>query len=87
MEANDLRKLARTRWRLALGLSACVFVVYFGFIGLVAFAKDSMAVQIVPGISTGILLGALVIVAAWVTTWIYVHWANKHFDSRVKGGQ
>jgi uncharacterized membrane protein (DUF485 family) len=28
-------------------------------------------------------LGALVIVGAWVTTWIYVAWANRHFDARL----
>lgn len=87
METHDLRKLARARWRLAIGLSVTVFAVYFGFIGLVAFAKQTMAVQIIPGVSVGILLGALVIVAAWITTWIYVSWANTHFDSKVKGGQ
>jgi uncharacterized membrane protein (DUF485 family) len=29
------------------------------------------------------LLGALVIVAAWVLTWIYVRWANTHYDASV----
>ena len=35
-----------------------------------------LAVQLMPGLSLGILLGALVIVASWVLTWIYVRWAN-----------
>ena len=29
----------------------------------------------------GILLGALVIVASWLLTWIYVRWANAHYDT------
>ena len=33
-----------------------------------------------PGLSLGILLGALVIVVSWITTWIYVRWANAHYD-------
>jgi uncharacterized membrane protein (DUF485 family) len=37
----------------------------------------------VPGLSLGILLGALVIVAAWVLIWIYVRWANTHYDAAV----
>jgi uncharacterized membrane protein (DUF485 family) len=37
----------------------------------------------VPGLSLGILLGALVIVAAWVLIWIYVRWANRHYDIAV----
>jgi len=27
----------------------------------------------------------LVIVAAWLLTWIYVHWANRHYDAEVRG--
>ena len=33
-----------------------------------------------PGLSLGILLGALVIVSAWVLTSIYVIWANNRYD-------
>ena len=39
--------------------------------------------MLAPGLSLGILLGALVIVATWIITWIYVRWANKHMDRRV----
>jgi uncharacterized membrane protein (DUF485 family) len=28
----------------------------------------------------GIVLGALVIVAAWVLTWVYVRWTRRHYD-------
>jgi uncharacterized membrane protein (DUF485 family) len=31
------------------------------------------------------LLGAMVIVAAWVLTWIYVRWANTHYDAAIEG--
>jgi uncharacterized membrane protein (DUF485 family) len=79
----DIRALAQARWRVALILSTVVFVLYFGFIVAVAFAREAMATEVVPGLSLGILLGALVIVGAWVTTWIYVRWANSHFDSRL----
>lgn len=87
MNHDELKALAKTRWRIALTLSCAVFALYFGFIILVAFAKEAMATQIQPGLSVGILLGALVIVGAWVTTWIYVRWANSHFDNQVKGGR
>ena len=78
---EDIRALARARWRMALALGAVVFALYFGFIFAVAFAKEAMATQIVPGLSLGILAGALVIVGAWLTTWIYVAWANSRFDA------
>lgn len=80
---SAVRQLARARWRVAIALSTIVFLLYFGFIFAVAFAKQAMAFEIVPGLSLGILLGALVIVGAWITTWIYVSWANKHFDSKL----
>ena len=80
---DDIRALVRSRWRVALILSAVVFSLYFGFIFAVAFAKEAMAHEIVPGLSIGILAGALVIVGAWITTWIYVAWANAHFDAKL----
>ena len=38
-----------------------------------------------PGLSLGMLLGALVIVVAWVLTWIYVRWANTPLRRRARG--
>lgn len=81
--SEAVRALARARWRVAIALSIVVFILYFGFILAVGFAKEAMAGEIVPGLSLGILLGALVIIGAWVTTWIYVAWANRHFDARL----
>jgi uncharacterized membrane protein (DUF485 family) len=78
-----LEALAAAQWRLALRLTAAMMAVYFGFILLVAWAKPLLGRQLLPGLSLGILLGALVIVAAWVLIWIYVRWANSHYDSTV----
>jgi uncharacterized membrane protein (DUF485 family) len=84
-----LRALAAAQWRLALALTAAMMVLYFGFILLVAFAKPWLGTLLRPGLSLGTLLGALVIVAAWALVWIYVRWANTHYDATVaslKGG-
>jgi uncharacterized membrane protein (DUF485 family) len=75
-----IRELARKRWRVATALSACVFVLYFGFLGMAAFAKETMAVQLAPGLSVGIVLGAVVIFGSWCTTFVYARWANTRFD-------
>jgi len=80
---DDIRSLARARWRVAIALSLVVFALYFGFIFAVAFAKEAMAQESAPGLSLGILSGALVIVGAWITTWIYVAWANRRFDAKL----
>jgi uncharacterized membrane protein (DUF485 family) len=84
-----LRALARKRWRVALGLTSLMVLVYFGFILLVAWDKPFMGRLLSPGLSIGIVLGALVIIAAWILTWIYVRWANRVYDpelARTRGG-
>lgn len=58
-----------------------MMVIYFGFILLVAFDKPLLGTLVAPGLSLGLVLGVLVIVAAWVLTWIYVRWANRHDDA------
>ena len=74
------RALAAQRWRVAAALTACMVLVYFGFISLVAFAPRRLASLLHEGLSLGILLGALVIVAAWTLTFVYVAWANRVYD-------
>src|SRR5262245_47269707 len=77
---HQLEALARDRTRIGLVLTAAVFVVYFGFIAAVAYARPLLGALVVPGLSVGILAGALVIVASWLLTWAYVHWANTRYD-------
>jgi uncharacterized membrane protein (DUF485 family) len=79
-----LEVLSAAQWKLALVLTAAMMAIYFGFILLVAFAKPLLGTLVARGLSLGTLLGALVIVSAWVLIWIYVHWANGHYDSTVK---
>ncbi|HEY6509390.1 MAG TPA: DUF485 domain-containing protein [Vicinamibacterales bacterium] len=80
-----LEAVTAGRWRIALSLTIAMMVVYFGFILLVAFNKPLLGRLIVPGLSVGVLIGALVIVAAWVLTWIYIRWANTHYDAQLRG--
>ena len=77
--------MSAARWRVALTLTIAMMAIYFGFILLVAFDKPLLGRVIAPGLSLGMLLGVLVIAAAWVLTWVYVRWANTHYDSRVGG--
>jgi uncharacterized membrane protein (DUF485 family) len=79
-----LEAVAAARWRIAVGLTAAMMGVYFGFILLVAFSKPLLGVILTEGLSLGILLGALVIVVAWVLTWVYVSWANRHYDTAIQ---
>jgi uncharacterized membrane protein (DUF485 family) len=76
-----LARLAKARARVAGALTAGVMFVYFGFVLLIAWAKPLLGTQLVPGLSLGILLGALVIVISWGLTWVYVRWANRNYDA------
>jgi uncharacterized membrane protein (DUF485 family) len=80
---HALEALAQAQWRLALSLTAAMMAVYLGFMLLVAWAKPLLGTMLAPGLSLAILLGALVIVAAWVLIWVYVRWANSHYDAVV----
>lgn len=76
-----IQDLARRRWRVAIALTVAMVTLYFGFILLVAFNKPLLGRLVSPGLSLGVLFGALVIVLSWIMTWIYVRWANKHYDT------
>lgn len=78
--AAATRALAIRRWRFAATLTVLMVCVYFGFIALVAYEPKFLATQVQDGLSIGIILGALVIVAAWVLTYVYVRWANSTYD-------
>jgi uncharacterized membrane protein (DUF485 family) len=81
---RSLRALANQRWRISLWLTGAMMFVYFGFILLVAFNKELMGKTLIPGLSIGILLGALTIITAWVLIYIYVRWTNNNYDNQLE---
>ena len=84
-ESHDpVRALARARWKVAILLTAIMVAVYFGFVALIAFDKPLLATLLAPGLSLGIVLGVCVIVVSWLLTWVYVRWANAHYDARLE---
>ena len=78
-----LTRVAATRWRLALLLTAVMTITYVGFILLIAFNKPLLGTILMPGLSLGILLGVLLILLAWALILVYVRWTNTHYDHRV----
>jgi uncharacterized membrane protein (DUF485 family) len=76
-----LRALDAARWRIAVTLTAAMTAIYVGFILLIAYGKPLLATPVADGLSLGILLGALVILAAWLLIAVYVRWANRHYDT------
>ena len=79
------QKLTRARSTLGWTLAGIMWVVYFGFILLVAFNKTDgqiLSAKIAPGatISVAIVAGFAILVATFVITAIYVIVANSRFD-------
>jgi uncharacterized membrane protein (DUF485 family) len=79
-EVSALEAIAARRLRVALALTAAMLVVYFGFILLIAFGRDFLSRTITEGLSVGMALGVVVILATWALTWIYVRWANRVYE-------
>jgi uncharacterized membrane protein (DUF485 family) len=85
MSDSNLQAVSAARWRVAMSLTIVMMAAYFGFILLVAFNKPLLGSLMTRGLSLGMLLGALVIVIAWALTWIYIRWANTHYDASLRG--
>lgn len=82
--AAQVEAVSAARWRIAITLTICMMAVYFGFILLVAFNKPLLGLPVTRGLSLGMLLGISVILVAWVLTWVYVRWANTHYDASLR---
>ena len=74
------RHLVTRRWRVSLLLTACLFVLYYGYVVLIAVNKPWLAQRMGGVTPIGIPIGAGVIVGSWVLTALYVVWANRHYD-------
>ena len=75
------QQLITERRALSLWLTAAMCVIYYGFILLVAYAPGLLGASVAGGVTTvGIVLGLLVIVAAFVLTGVYVRRANSTYD-------
>jgi uncharacterized membrane protein (DUF485 family) len=80
LESKEFHQLLARRWRMSLSLTALLFVLYYGYIILIAVNRPFVSRRIGDATTMGIPLGAAVIVGAWVLTAIYVVWANRRYD-------
>jgi uncharacterized membrane protein (DUF485 family) len=83
LDSPDFRKLVADRWRISMILSALLFILYYGYIVLIAVNRGLVSRRIGAATTLGIPLGAAVIVGAWILTAAYVIWANRHYDREV----
>ena len=82
IEANPkYHELRRKRNRLGWTLTVLMLIVYYGFIGLIAFDKAFLAQPIGDGVTTiGTPIAFGVIVFTILITGIYVYRANSEYD-------
>lgn len=82
IEANPAyQQLKRKRNRFGWTLTILMLLVYYGFIGLIAFDKELLARPLGSGVTTlGIPIAFAVIVFTIAITGLYVRRANNEYD-------
>ena len=76
------QRLISTRSRFGWLLTAIMLVVYYGYIGIIAFDKDLFSQRLGDGVMTvGIPVGFGVIIFTILITGFYVRRANTEFDA------
>jgi uncharacterized membrane protein (DUF485 family) len=84
VQSSAFKKLVRDRWTVSLVLLGILFVIYYGYILLLGYAKDFVNTKIGEFTTLAIPIGVAVIIGAWVLTLIYVWWANSVYDKEVE---
>ena len=83
VESRRFKALVRKRWSVSITLTLLLFLLYYGYILVVAYGKPVLALKVGTHTTLGIVLGALTIVGSWVLTVVYVVWANVSYDREV----
>jgi uncharacterized membrane protein (DUF485 family) len=83
LSSPEFHRLVARRWRMSLLLTALLFLLYYGYILLIAIAKPLLATRLSGATPLGIPIGAGVIIGSWVLTAVYIVWANRHYDPEV----
>lgn len=83
LDSPEFRGLVARRWRVSIILCSLLFVLYYGYIILIATNPHLLSRRIGASTTVGILMAAAVIGGAWMLTAAYVVWANRHYDPEV----
>jgi len=86
IQANPrYQELKRKRNAFGWTLTILMLIVYYGYIGLIAFDKEFLAQPLGAGVTTlGIPIALGVIIFTIVITGIYVRRANTEFDAKTQ---
>ncbi len=83
VNSEKFKKLVTKRWMVSFVLTFFLFLFYYGYIGMIGYAKDVLKVKIGVATNIGIIMGVGVIIGSWLLTVIYVLWANNSYDKTV----
>ncbi|AWB10941.1 Uncharacterized membrane protein, DUF485 family [Thermodesulfobium acidiphilum] len=81
---NDLKKLNSLHKRVSFLFSVIVFLIYFGFIYLVAFDIGFLSNHFLFNLNNGLLCSFIVIASCLFITGIYVWWNNSFYEKELK---
>jgi uncharacterized membrane protein (DUF485 family) len=84
VNSERFKQLVATRWRVSIILTILLFIIYYGYILLVGYAKPFLGEKVGVYTNYGIIFGVLCIVLSWVLTIVYVIWANNVYDKEVE---
>jgi uncharacterized membrane protein (DUF485 family) len=84
LDSPEFKQMVTKRWTISVILTLVLFVIYYGYIVLIAVDQPFLAQKIGEVTTLGIPLGIGVILLSWVLTAVYVVWANGSHDPEVK---
>lgn len=84
LDSAEFKRMVSKRWTVSIVLTLALFVMYYGYILLIAWDKPALARKIGESTTLGIPAGVGVILVSWVLTAIYVVWANRRYDVEVR---
>lgn len=82
LQDPDFLQLKSSKWKISLFLGSLVFILYYGFVLLMAYNKPFFANK-VAGVYVGIPIGVFVLASTILITVVYVLWANRTYDDLV----
>jgi uncharacterized membrane protein (DUF485 family) len=83
LQSAEFKSLVFKRWIVSIVLTVLLFVLYYGYIMLIAMKSPIVTSKFGTVTPWAIPLGVGVIVLAWILTAVYVIWANKFYDPEV----
>lgn len=86
LDDPDFKALVSKKNTISIILTIVELVLYFGFVGLIAYNKPFLAQKMSPDSATtiGIPIAVMTIVLSWVLTAGYIFWANAVYDKEVQ---